>query len=668
MINTMNRIAQLTITLSALFCAMSCSEKIGTELPDTSDYITVTSEVDMQTKAGYEGTSVLPGSFYMTIKQGSANGQSYTLNRDGSTNSYNFSGNSRPTWTTSDVSQVSVRAITNPNLKVNNANYGYDTSTDVMKVCTDQTTAERVEASDLLGAKTGNGITISGNNINVAFNHLMSKLQVSYTSELEIDHIELANVAVEGTYNFTDMKHEYPVTSTGTIKMFNNTNSAEAIFFPFDPKESNVTPELRIYIKGKSTPLTRQIILKDGSRFLPGKLYMVNISVSGNSEVKIENWGANASVQIPGERVLWIGTSIPSGHPGLYTSYPELVDDAMNCTVVNNAIPSSFVAGSPGTADWLNPAHYLWYVDENGEFEQSIFDVGAKRCLSLSHKDYEDVYLEKLREISSYKELIEGSLEGNPDSKGEPDEDWVAEVLGHFQKYSYESLIIPYINGEKDNCTTVIIDHGFNDISNIVFEAGGHATASEQSAWGTVWGYDYYMNVIRTYRGQSGYEKYVSDYVNNHDIVAGLGTDPTRGSYICAMSKVIRAIWEENPNIRIIIGNYFTFNCPYVFNHILSGYEEYFTNLVCFNNEAVAAIWGLDIVNVYKYLWISEEEYWAGLEVRYDDDGNSYNSVVYDPTKFCPDGVHPWANPESIQAIADVYIKALDGVIGSRVN
>lgn len=708
----MNRIAQLIITLSVSFCAMSCIEEVGTELPDTSDYITVTSEVDMQTKAGYEGTSVLPSSFYMTIKQGSEEG-SYTMNRAGSSsNNYNFSGTA-PTWKTSDVSQISVKAIT-----ASEGDIDSDGTLD-FAVQTDQSSDSAVQSSDLLGAKTGAGITISGNNINVAFNHLMSKLQVSYTSELEIDHIELVNVAVAGKYNYTTMMHEYPASSAGTTvtlgnitKMFQNSNSAEAIFFPFDPKENKVTPELRIHIKGTETTLTRKIILKDGSRFLPGKLYMVNISISSNSEVKIENWGANTNVQIPGERVLWIGTSIPSGHPGLYTSYPELVDEALNCTIINNAKGGSIVVRQI-SADQIrnNTTKAAWDAEDSvlpiqagslssthAEAEalnsalQAVYNAagpvkpveptkpeepGAKP-VAPKESDYKypwgswkdkaaydaavKVYNADLQKweakSAAYNEWVTAHAEWETahaeweTAHAEWESaypEWGNSQINKIKQYSYESLIIPYIDGTKDNCTTVIIDHGYNDRAVMIYEALGLAGIQPYPTE-YVSGYNYLMK-LKNQEIQYSTPAEGDWEVDYLDLLAELPNLTLVGNYIVEMTKVINAIKATNPNIRIIIGNYFTLNNPVVTaeNAIWeSTYPDYmyFANLISYYNEAVAGIWDLDIVNVQNYIWLDDQSFY----------------------EFCPDGVHPWANPESVQAIADVYIKALDGVIGSRVN
>ena len=581
------------------------------------------------------------------------------MTRDGSSNSYLFPNNNPPAWTTSDVSKISVKAITCPN--------GYNRTTGKMKVSKYQNTVEGIEASDLLGAKTGTGITINGNNINVAFNHLMSKLKVSYTilsSSLSIDRIELANVAMEGTYSFNDMKHVSSAAPSGNIiEMFLNNTSAEAIFFPFDPAESKVTPELRIYLNGSTVPSVCHIYLKDGARFTPGKLYMMNITISesntsANAEVKIENWGADANIHLSGERVLWIGTSIAAGdRANGITSYPELIDDAMNCTIINNAV-SGFAGANPTAGSKVIPFKGMFQIDGLLYDLYKVDWYGGEVIkrnsgLSLTHKEIE----------TKYKSTLEGIFNGVTDKTKYPN--WVNDVLNDLYALSYESLIIPYIDGTKDNCTTVILDHGFSDRAAMVYEAIG--LQAYAPSYTHVQGYTYLKNLQRKEPGYT-YDDYLS--LLNSTVGKTDGDLTKEGNYIVEMSKVIQKIKETNPNVRIIIGNYFTTVNPYIvtqysgFANTLADYKN-FGSLICYFNEAVAGIWDLDIVNVQNHLWLTEDQFPADMSL---DPANSHVTVVNDLTKFCYDGVHPWQNKEAIQAIADIYIEALDGVIGSRVN
>ena len=81
MINNKYTIKAVSILLSATLI-YACNEK--TEIPEynyTSDRIVVKTEVEAQTKAGYEGTTALPSEFVMDIIQGNNQNYNYSLVR-----------------------------------------------------------------------------------------------------------------------------------------------------------------------------------------------------------------------------------------------------------------------------------------------------------------------------------------------------------------------------------------------------------------------------------------------------------------------------------------------------------------------------------------------------------------------------------------------------------
>ena len=172
--NTKKFIQILAVSATALITA--CEEQFTSFEGETP--ITVSTLVSEKTRAGYEGTTSLPQTFVMDIKQGSEN-YDYslvTMTRDGNTNNYKAPANMLLLWKGTDHSTANIKAMTIPYgvnaIDANNAM--------TVKVHTDQTSDANVKASDLLGAKTDDGITISGNNINIEFRHLMSKLYVNY--------------------------------------------------------------------------------------------------------------------------------------------------------------------------------------------------------------------------------------------------------------------------------------------------------------------------------------------------------------------------------------------------------------------------------------------------------------------------------------------------------
>lgn len=626
---TMNRIIKSAIALSVLFYAVSCNEKITTDLPDTGDEITVTLQVDSQTKAGYEGTSVLPGSFYMEINNPSFKD---IMTRAGSnSNKYNFPNGTNLKWGVADVGLVTVKAITSPDGCYSNG---------TMSIQQDQSTADKLRVNDLLGASTGNGIVINNNNINISFNHLMSKLQLAYTSSITVQKIELLNICRKGQYNFNQMSYGSATAPSANTKitMYHDPSNktAEAIFFPYNP---STPPKVRIYFSNNQYK-DCEISLKSGSGFEGGKVYMVNINISGDnasaSKVTIEGWG---NMQVPGERVLWVGTSIPSGDKALgYTSYPEAVDMAMNCSVVNNAVGSSMVTKALNT-NQITDNNWLYdYYEQPWYGPVIIKQLGG---LSHNHDEIEAKYRPALETVFN---RVDQSIRPN----------WVNDVLNDIKALSYESLIIPYIDGTKDNCTTVILDHGYNDLSSMMYLAGHFTEPGDP-----VRGYQHIMELLYGDAPASSRLDAYEQLFPQNEIGA---------SYVHCMKDIIEDIRNINPNIRIIIGNYFTFNSPKLIADYKKNNEaqatqgmywdyETVTNLICYYNEAVAAICDVDIVNVYKYFWISDDRFWAG----YGADGNP----IRDDSKFCIDGIHPW-NPDAVKAIAEVYISELDGVIGSR--
>lgn len=685
----MKNIIKLSCALVAALCVTSCNEKLGSDILEPSDYITVSTYVASHTKAGYEGTSVLPENFYISIDQsGTEKDYKETMTRVESTNKYVFEDNKNLKWASSDYSTVTIKAITTPSC--------YNINNGDISLSTNQSTEAAILAHDLIGAWTGNGIEISSGNVVVHFNHLMSKLYVKYnTSNVEVSSISLNNICTNGTFNF--QSGAYTPVSTGDISMYNNSSddTAEAIFFPYTPDSD---PVLSVSIQGQKDPITTNISLaKIGGTFQPGKRYIMNVTITGSridgAEVTVSEWAPDiATITTPGENVLWVGTSIPAGNA--YLNYPAEVDRAMTCSIKNVAVGGSLVCPQLNNS-WLTASHYNNYYEKNTETGEFILDEQGNKIvsatglslklmgggLSQTKEEIRSLYRDKLYQISNN------------------DSEWADMALAEMQSLSYESRIIPYIDATKGgNYTTVILDHGFNDLSNMIYIAGVFATSGEH-----VRGYEYLRKMRDKEKSIAEFEQEIKNNENNVSLNA---------SYIHAMAKIIDAIKKTNPNVRIIIGNYFALYSPYVARQYQVQHErEYlytlannggnsyklsrngknpaykqfpdyatFSNLICYYNEAIAGIYDLDIVNVYEHISIPESMFWGGTQGYtykgkpvYDEDGTTpidfdtaFNPIFhYDYSKFCPDGVHP-SNPAAVGAIAEIYIDHLDGIVGSR--
>ena len=189
--------------IAALYCAVSCGDELNPEQSGNVEYINVTSQVDAHTKAGYEGTTVLPEMFYIEVDQEGTD-MDYRLPLTRETGTANYKAETDMKW---KGSAAAVKAMTVP--------YGLASvdmeNTMAVAIHQEQNDPENLKASDLLGASTKNGsVEMNGKNIVVTFDHLMSKLQVNYTkpADIEVTSVVLKNTCVKGGYSFKDMSYD----------------------------------------------------------------------------------------------------------------------------------------------------------------------------------------------------------------------------------------------------------------------------------------------------------------------------------------------------------------------------------------------------------------------------------------------------------------------------
>ena len=254
------------------------------DLQDTP--ITVTADVaDLKTRAGYDADN-LPAKFYLTVTQTEEVSQYNYTNVEmtkGSGNNYTPSDNIL--WKDSGRTPF-VSA--------------YTTADATFTVQTDQSTAENVIASDLLGAvsTTDGDVTISGNNISVRFRHLLCKLDVTYSWGTEFGDVTKSIKSVEYQGFGTDVTLDRAActisggTTTDYIKAYISGSTSEAIFAPQTGSPKLVITALidnveRIFSINVTAPT-------DG--FVSGNRYTMNVTIGGTATetggISIaEGWG-----------------------------------------------------------------------------------------------------------------------------------------------------------------------------------------------------------------------------------------------------------------------------------------------------------------------------------------------------------------------------------------
>ena len=322
----------------------------------------------------------------------------------------------------------------------------------------------------------------------------------------------------------------------------------------------------------------------------------------------------NYTVPDARNKVLWIGTSIPAGdiqHGDNGTTdlgsnnYPKMVADALGFTLYNNARGSSFVCFYPSSEDGTNS----WQGKDWSEYSSEVWKGYS---LAASHAQIDEKFV----------------------PLGVPE--W---LINSFKRYSYESLIIPYIDGTIASCDTVIIDHGYNDRAIIINEASWHPGEGEtQFTVGA--GRDWLLKLQDPFEKTLEAETYFQGKWWNDESVS------SKKHYMSAMIFLVKKIWEVNPKIKIIIGNYFTSKSN-VFGAEFG--NDRLGEFVHLANSAIASWLRVNCVEVWHH---------TGLYNRNLPAGNDYQL-------FCPDGVHPHSDStgHSNKIIAGVYINAIRGTL-----
>ena len=281
--------------VAMLFAACSNDDVPQDNLKDTP--ITVTAGVEgMLTRAGYEGTSVLPETFYLSITQDTEDATSkysYTnlLMTRGADNAYTAPASANLLWKDS-----------NRDVEVN----AYTTNATTFTVQTDQSTTDGVLASDLLGAvraAENSDISISGNNISINFRHLLCKLDVTFSWGTELATAAdkaITSVMYQGFGTDVTLDREACAVTNGTttadITAYVTTADegvtylSEAIFAP----QMAETPKIVVTttIDGVDRVFSIGVTAPDGD-FTFGNRYTMNVIIGGTS---VENGSVTATL------------------------------------------------------------------------------------------------------------------------------------------------------------------------------------------------------------------------------------------------------------------------------------------------------------------------------------------------------------------------------------
>ena len=261
--------------------------------------ITVTADVaDLKTRAGYDADN-LPAKFYLTVTQTEEASQyNYTNVEMTKGNGNNYTPSDNILW--KDATRTPFVSA-------------YTTADATFTVQTDQSTAESVIASDLLGAvsTTEDDVTINGDNISVRFRHLLCKLDVTYSWGTEFDNAtkSIKSVVYNGFGTDAVLDRTTATITSGTytdaITAFIGKTTvnevekdmSEAIFAP---QTGNPKIVITALIDGAERAFSLNVTAPTGG-FVSGNRYTMNVAIGGTvtqtGEMKIskgwENGDAN---------------------------------------------------------------------------------------------------------------------------------------------------------------------------------------------------------------------------------------------------------------------------------------------------------------------------------------------------------------------------------------
>ena len=279
--------------LLAVLLLSACDNSDGIIPPFDEKPITVTADVVQHSRAGYQTDVLMPEKFVMDITQNGEDKFNYSLvemTKKG-TNTYSATDGRELLWA-DETHTATVKAMTIP--------FGLTTvdGTNAMpvNVSLEQNTEANVAASDLLGATSqlDGGITINGANINIEFQHLLSKLDVSYkfADEVEgesvvINSITLQNICTTGKFSYANMTLVAESLGYDDVAMFQSgtgrEGSAEAIFYPYKPI-ANPSLVINATIDGENCNFSCPVVPKDATNgFIGGKRYTMTVTIVGTS-------------------------------------------------------------------------------------------------------------------------------------------------------------------------------------------------------------------------------------------------------------------------------------------------------------------------------------------------------------------------------------------------
>lgn len=330
------------------------------------------------------------------------------------------------------------------------------------------------------------------------------------------------------------------------------------------------------------------------------------------SDVKVENihhWSENDSANSywAGKNIWWCGTSIPAG------GYPLLVGEELGANIFQEAVGGSMCRANVSTGDY------------NGA---NISNITSSLSMTVEEAnsfitDYD--HLRSLSKNSAWPESLDASYQKR--------------ILSG----TFETKLLPYLDGTKPMPDLFVIDHGHNDWK--YRDANGEIDIelepSVENIKNGLLAEDTYM----TANNYENLKKYFGDLSDiPEEKLEEFAASVNRNCFKGSVNFIITLILTHNPYARIVfISNYEYDN----------GYNKAYHNVID-AQKALSEEWCFPIFEIYKYLGYSDKiipgtkDYLSSLYPEYDFEEDVTVYELYNIDK-----VHP--SSEKIGKANEIY-------------
>ena len=324
-----------------------------------------------------------------------------------------------------------------------------------------------------------------------------------------------------------------------------------------------------------------------------------------------------------GKNIWWCGTSIPAGvdvaigSEGNGLTYPELVGQYLNATVINKSLGSSMARANVRTGDYVDVVSHniIYALSQTTEEKQYLIDNWA----TIKQVIHDPNTYESLSAIS-------------------------ANVLGA----SFESRLMPYLDGTYEMPDLFVFDHGHNDWKTIYTMPDGTTPDTELQPTASNISND--ILAEDTYMTDNNNAKLISFFGEISSIPSAKRSEfvasVNRNCFIGAVNFLVTLILSKNPRARIVfIGNLDNWEKPQVQPA----------------QEALANSWEFPLIRVWEHTGFSDH-YIPNTSTFWNASGTTDLTMKQ---IYCKDSVHPHSDTtgETIPMYARIIANALKNIV-----